>query len=50
MKKPSKKTSALIYDIYCFKHFKITLLWQKPTIEKSLMQIFFIISEEYILK
>jgi len=41
LKKPSKKTSALTYDFYCFKHLKITLLWQKPTTEKILIQHFF---------
>jgi len=29
----NKKTSALTYGLYCFKHLKITLLWQTPTIE-----------------
>jgi len=35
LNKPSKKTSALTFDSYSFKHLKITLLWQKPTIERN---------------
>jgi len=30
----NKKTSALTYEFYCFKPFKIILLWQTPTIEQ----------------
>jgi len=44
LNKPSKKTSALTYDLYCFKHHKITLLWQKPTIEKKINAGFFFFS------
>jgi len=40
LNKPSKKTSALTW-FYCFKHLKITLLWQKPTTEKKFNARFF---------
>jgi len=51
--KNPKIPSALTYDFYCFKNIKITLLWQKPTIEKKFNAghfFIFFISEEYILK
>jgi len=36
--------------LYCFKHLKIMLLWQKPTNRKKFNAGFVFISEEYILK